>query len=359
MKLCALIVGMKRGSLLLACFLLPAILFGSMATCAAQQETTPPSTPPQTNSPSEFAEAHKLIQQGKTDEAIAELKAIETRDPGTKGLAFELGTAYYKTSNFPKAIEYLKKANTEDPSNGEAVQLLGMSYYAGGHPADAIPLLEKVQGWIARANVDGYYILGTCYIQTRNYDQARKSFARMFDVPPDSAAAYLFTARMLLRQEYDPIAEEYAQKAVTLDPKLPLAHFLLGELYLYKSRVQEAITEFQKELAINPAHAATYYKLADAYSRVQKFEDAQRLLQCSIRLDATSSVPFILMGKVLEKKGDYDLAVLALRHAVTMEPNNPTTHHLLGQAYRDMGNKDDAERELKYAEELRTKEDMQ
>jgi Flp pilus assembly protein TadD len=92
---------------------------------------------------------------------------------------------------------------------------------------------------------------------------------------------------------------------------------------------------------------------------VQNFDEAQRLLQRSIRLDPTSSVPFILMGKVLEKKGDYDLAVLALKHAVAMEPNNPTTHHLLGQAYRDMGKKEEAEAELKRAEELHVKEDLQ
>ncbi len=253
----------------------------------------------------------------------------------------------------------MTKATNENPDDREAVQLLGMSYYAGGHPADAIPLLEKVQGWIARANVDGYYILGTCYIQTRNYDQARKTFGKMFDVPGDSAAAYLFTSRMLLRQEYDPIAEEYALKAAELDPKLPLVHYLLGELYLYKSRLPESIAEFQKELAINPAHAATYYKLADAYSRVQKYDDAQRLLQRSIRLDATSSVPFILMGKVLQKKGDYDLAVLSLKHAVSMEPNNPTSHYLLGQAYRDMGNKEAADAEVKRSQELHGKDDLQ
>jgi tetratricopeptide (TPR) repeat protein len=322
----------------------------------AQQST--PETPSSSQSP-EFAAAHKLMQQGRVDEAIASLQSIEARAPSTKELALELGTVYYKKSDFPKAIEYLKKATAEDPANREAVQLLGMSYYAGGHPADAIPLLEKVQGWIARANVDGYYILGTCYIQTRNYDQARQSFAKMFDVPGDSAAAYLFTARMLLRQEYDPIAEEYAQKAVTLDPKLPLAHYLLGELFMYKSRMPESIAEFQRELAINPAHAATYYKLADAYSRVQKYDDAQQLLQRSIRLDATSSVPFILMGKVLEKKGDYDLAVLSLKHAVSMEPNNPTTHYLLGEAYRDMGNKEGAEVEMKRSQELHAKEDLQ
>ncbi|MGC1451109.1 MAG: tetratricopeptide repeat protein [Candidatus Sulfotelmatobacter sp.] len=325
------------------------------------QQTAPPESPSATQAPAgappDFAQARKLMQAGKLDEAIAALQALEVRDPTTKGLALELGTAYYKKNDFVKAIEYLKKANAEDPANGEAIQLLGLSYYLGGRPGDAIPLLEKVQGWYSRANVDASYILGICYIQTKDYPQARKAFGKMFDVAPDSAASYLFTARMLFRQEYDPIAEEYAQKAVALDPKLPLAHYLLGELYIYKSRIPEAVAEFQKELAINPAHAATYYKLADAYSRIQKYEDAERLLQRSIWLDSTSTGPYILMGKVLEKKGEFELAVRALRRAAAMDPNNATTHHLLGQTYRDMGRKEEAESELKFAEELQNKQD--
>lgn len=325
-----------------------------LASIIASAQQPLPSAPGPITNPvvPDLTSARKLMDQGKLDDAIAELQALEATHPATKGLALELGVAYYKKSDFPKAIQYLKQASLEDPSSGEATQLLGLSYYLGGHPGDAIPLLEKVQGWFPRANVDASYILGICYIQTKDYPNARKAFAKMFDVSQDSAASYLFTARMLLRQEFDPIAEEYAQKAVALDPKLPLAHFLLGELYLYKSRIPEAITELQKELAINPAHAPTYYKLADAYSRVQKFDDAERLLQRSIWLDATSTGPYVLMGKVLEKKGEYALAVRALQRAATMDPNNPTTHQLLGQAYRDLGKNEEAENELKLAEQL-------
>ena len=129
----------------------------------------------------------------------------------------------------------------------------------------------------------------------------------MFDVPADSAASYLFTARMLLRQDFSPVAEEYAHKAAELDPKLPLAHELLGEVYLYHLQIDQAIAEFQKELVINPGYPAAYYKLADCYSRVQKFDDAERLLQRSIWLDPTSTGPFLLLGKVLEKKGERNL----------------------------------------------------
>jgi len=332
-----------------------AAIAGAAQTASAPAQVPTSSSAPQTAA-SSVTHARRLTEQGKFDEAIAELQQLSEKNPGTKGLSRELGIAFYKKGDYPKAIDSLKKATAEDSSDNEAVQLLGLSYYLSGHPGDAIPLLERVQNWFPRANVDAAYILGICYIQSKDYPQARKAFAKMFDVPPDSAASYLFTARMLLRQEFDPIAEEYAQKAASLDPKLPLAHFLLGELYLYKSRIPESIGEFQKELAINPGHAQTYYKLADAYSRIQKFDDAERLLQRSIWLDATSTGPFILMGKVLEKKGESELAIRALQHAASMDPNNSITHHLLGQAYRDLGKADDAARELKLAEQLQSAE---
>jgi tetratricopeptide (TPR) repeat protein len=304
-----------------------------------------------------LSEARRLSQEGKFDEAIGKLEALALKEPELKGLARELGVTYYKKSDYLKATASFKKALEEDPGDNEAVQLMGLSYYLAGRPAEAIGPLERVQTWYPSANVDAAYILGVCYLQTKDYPSARKAFAKMFGVPGDSAAAYLITARMLLRQDFAPVAEEYAKKAVELDPKLPRAHLLLGELYLYKSRLPEGIEQFQKELELNPGEAAVYYKLADAYTRMQKYEEAERLLQRSIWLDATSTGPYILMGKVLEKKGETALAVRALQRAIAMDPNNPMPHHLLGQAYRELGKVEEAERELKLSEQLQNHQD--
>jgi tetratricopeptide (TPR) repeat protein len=299
-------------------------------------------------------QARQLLQQGKYDEAIAQLQRLASEHPGLPGLSRELGLAYYKKSDYLHAIGSLQQSLKEDPADNESTQLLGLSYYLSGRPAEAIPLLEKVQTWYPRANVDAAYILGECFIQTKDYPHARQAFAGMFEVPQDSAGAYLLTARMLFRQEFGPIALEYAQKAAAIDPKLPGSHFLLGEIHLFQSQVAEAITDFKQELAIDPANAAAYYKLADAYSRALKFDDAERLLQRSIWLDPSSTGPYILMGKVLEKKGEPELAVRALQRAAYMDPNNSITHHLLGQAYRDLGNNEAAERELKLGSELQS-----
>jgi len=327
-------------------------------TVAAQGQAIDVPKPRGTVSPeTAFSDARRLSEQGKFDEALAKLEALALKDPELKGLAHELGVTYYKKSDYLKAVASFKKALEEDPGDNEAVQLMGLSYYLAGRPAEAIAPLEKVQTWYPSANVDAAYILGVCYVQTKDYVSARKAFAKMFAVPADSAASYLFTARMLLRQDFGPVAEEYAKKAVELDPKLPLAHSLLGELYLYKSRLPEAIEQFQKELDLNPGEAAVYYKMADAYSRLQKYEEAERLLQRSIWLDATSTGPYILMGKVLEKKGETALAVRALQRAIAMDPNNSIPHYLLGQAYRELGRTEEADRELKLSEQLQIHQD--
>jgi len=303
-----------------------------------------------------FAQAQGLVDRGKFDEGIGLLRQLQARDPETKGLNREFGVAYYKHSDFMSAAEYLQKELQQDAGDSEATQLLGLSYYFSGKPAQAVPLLEKVNSWYPSANVDASYVLGICYIQLRNYDRARKAFAAMYGVKPDSAPAYLFAARMLLREEFDPIAEHYAKQAIAIDPKLPLAHYFLGEVYLYKSRIPESIEQFQQELALNPAHAPTYYKLADAYTRVMKWDDAERLLQRSIWLDSTASGPYILMGKVLLNKGEPNLAVRTLKHALQMDPNNYITHHLLGESYRALGEAQQASDELKLAGQLESKQ---
>jgi tetratricopeptide (TPR) repeat protein len=305
-----------------------------------------------------FVQPRRLMQTGKYDEAIAELQELLQRVPRTKGVSRELGIAYYRKNDYGKAIESFKQAVAEDAADNEAVQLLGISYYLSGRPALAIPLLEKVQSWFPSANVDASYMLGICYLQTEAPDKARRAFAVMYGVPADSAASYLFTARMMLRQQFDPIAEEYAKKAATLDPKLPGSHYLLGELYMAKGDIPSAVREFESELKINPAEASAYYKLGDAYSRIQKFDEAERVLQRSIWLDSTSTGPYILMGKVLAKKGESELAVRSLQHALSMDPNNSITHFLLGQAYRDLGKREEAAAEFKLAEQLKNSGDQ-
>src|SRR5256885_5881269 len=91
-------------------------------------QTVPGSPTPNQSAP-DFTDARRLMQQGKYDQAIAQLQELSAKDPGLKGLPHELGTAYYKKGDYKKAMDSLKAAIEQDPHDNEAVQLLGLSYF--------------------------------------------------------------------------------------------------------------------------------------------------------------------------------------------------------------------------------------
>jgi tetratricopeptide (TPR) repeat protein len=269
-----------------------------------------------------------------------------------KGASREQGIADYRAGKLLQAERAFEAAMAEDPSDREAIQMRGLTLYRLGRPAEAIPFLEQVRQWMPHANADANHVLGLSYLNAHRYDDARAAFAAQYGVAADSAAAYLVSGEMLMSADLPELAFGNAQKALQLSPTLPLAHFLLGEVYLYKSDVAHALDEFEHERILNPAYPAVYDRLGDVYTRAGKYEQAQEALTRAISLDVSFTGPFIQMGKVFLRRNDPASALLYLQHAEKMDPGNYITHTLLGQAYRALGKEDDAKRELDAASQI-------
>ena len=187
------------------------------------------------------AAAQKLIQEGRMAEALRALDLLAAQKPEPAGVEKLRGTALYQENKLEDAAAAFERAAAQDPSDIEAAQMQGVTLFRMGRPADAIPLLERSRtqkvSSATGANVDGNYVLGLCYMDTRRYDDARRAFAAQYGFPPDGAEAYLLSARLLFRREYMPAAVAAAQKALELSPKLPLIHELLGEIALDRKSV--------------------------------------------------------------------------------------------------------------------------
>ena len=95
------------------------------------------------------------------------------------------------------------------------------------------------------------------------------------------------------------MADTFARKAIALNPNLPMAHLLLGQIRLAQSQFPEAIAEFAKERELNPLFGEVYDRLGDTYIRQGDYAKAQEALDRAALLEPNSSVPFILLGKVL------------------------------------------------------------
>ena len=295
-----------------------------------------------------LSQAQHSLDTGHADAALQMTLNIPTQ-PGRTRLRGEI---LYSLGRFREADVELAKASAEDSKDLAAIQLRGLVLYRLGRPGDAIPLLQQAHGWTQETRSDPAYVLALCYVDTRRFDDARHAFADQYGFAPDSAPAHLLAARMLLRREYVPIAQDEARKALELDPSLPLAHRLLGEIALAGNHLEEAAAELEQERRRDPLDGSTYDRLGDVYTRSGDYSKAQQMLQRALLLEPTSTGPYILLGKVLLKRQDAIGAAGYLERAEKMDPANYMTHSLLGQAYRTMGRVDEARQQADLSQKL-------
>lgn len=300
----------------------------------------------------DVASVQKLVVTGRDEAALQQIAVIRASGSAPPGLDRLEGTALYDLNRLPEAVAAFAKALAVDPRDEEAAQLRGLTLFKLGRPAEAIPLLESSHRFGAQSKADPTYVLALCYMDTRRYDDARRAFAMQFGFPPDSASGYLVAARMLLRREYLPVAQGFAEKAVALDPRLPLAHELLGEIALAGGHTDQAIQQFEAERVADPLDGLNYERLGDAYSRAARYPEAERVLQQAVLLEPNATGPFILLGKVLLKENQPVGAMTFLQHAEHMDPANFMTHNLLAQSYRALGRTAEASRELAITEKI-------
>ena len=330
------------------------VLLGALAFAVAGQ--TKPVSKDAQSPPTATEQAESLLSAGKIDAAINILTGVSRTEANEGQISHLLGQAYYQKADYERALEQLavsvKRAPEGSREHRQDVQMLGLSHYLLGHIKEAIPYLERVRNW-APDNVEMTYTLGISYIQTREPDKARESFARMFSVPPASPSAYLINAQMMIRQQFEELAESELRKALELDPKLPQANYLLGEMAIYRANLDQGIELLQKEITVNPGFAMAYYMLGEAYSRQLKWDQAVAPLQKSIWLNPFFSGPFIVLGKVYLKKGELGNAESMLRRALKMDPNNFSGHHLLAQVLQQSNRGEEAKREFEIADSLR------
>lgn len=305
-----------------------------------------------------FEDASALAGKGRLDQAMAELDTLAKQQPEPAGVERLRGLILYQRDQLTEAEAAFAKALAQNAGDREAEAMRGITLFRLGRPQEAIPLLEATEGDATNAaNAEPHYVLGLCYTDTKRYDDARRAFAAQFGFAPDSAEAYLVTARLFLRRDFADKAQEFAQKAVEINPGLPRAHELLGEIALAKADLPEAVSQLEAERKLNPLDGDVYDRLGDAYVRSGDYEKAREALDKAVLLEPNSTGPYILLGTALVRLGQPGQALHYLARAESMDPNNYVTHNALGQAYRALGEMAEANREYKTAVEIQHRND--
>ncbi|MBV9265850.1 MAG: tetratricopeptide repeat protein, partial [Acidobacteriaceae bacterium] len=221
-----------------------------------------------------------LGDQGKTDQAIAELrKLLDGKDD--KEIWLAIAERYSSAKNYPemgKALDQSDKlATTQD---------------------------DKTQ--IA-------FMRGSMYEREKKYDQAEKEFRQVLDADPNNASALNYLGYMLADQGVRlQEAQDLIQRAVQLDPNNYAFLDSLGWVYYRLNKLGDAETELKHSLQIAATDPTIHDHLGDVYLKEGKLKDAIDQWQTSLKAWNTSAPAEVEPEEVAKVQRKLDTARVRL-----------------------------------------------
>ncbi len=169
-------------------------------------------------------------------------------------------------------------------------------------------------------------------------------FQRLLDEYPQSAWAHFLRGRTLDAQGKLEAADEYLA-AIAADPKLPEVHISLADLYLSNSKVDEALSECQKELELNPDSNLAKARLGRIYVELRDTTKAIPYLQQALTEDPDDASARADLARGLELRGETARAIVEYERALKLDPSLNRLRYVLARLYRKTGKPELAERE--------------
>jgi tetratricopeptide (TPR) repeat protein len=135
------------------------------------------------------------------------------------------------------------------------------------------------------------------------------------------------------------------KKAIALDPQSAAGHLLLGQAYLAQrslSMVAEAKAELRQALDIDPSLIWARFYLAKVSMDLGQYDRAKAELERG--LETRPNVPHFLslLGEVNRKLGNPQLAIELNKQALKADPAMTPAYYYMGLAYMDLKKQDEA-----------------
>jgi len=121
-----------------------------------------------------------------------------------------------------------------------------------------------------------------------------------------------------------------------------LGHLHLGSAFLEKKRPEDAITQFQSALQINPGYAEAHNNLGIAFSQTGRIDEAIAQYQKALQIKPDDAEAHCSLGIVFSKKGKVDDAITQFQLALQMDPDYAPGQFDLGNALLQAGKVDEA-----------------
>ena len=220
---------------------------------------------------------------------------------------------------------------------GRAARALGQFQEANGYYREAIALAPS------DAVIDTYW--GELFLEKHQWGEAAKSFQAALKNQPDYGPAQVGMARAVIN-ENPPAAEQFARRALELNPSDVRAHLFLAEVATFDDQKEEARASIDKALAINP-HSLEALALSAALHYVAGNDAAYKeAINAALKINPLYGEAFRVVGEITARYYRFEEAAEQARRAIAIDRENPRAQADLGLYLMRTGDERNARRAL-------------
>src|SRR5258708_3285261 len=244
---------------------------------------------------------------GRYQEAIdAYQLALKTAPPDAAPfLRLNLGLAYYKSFQIPKAAEILTVLHQEQPDNLNATLLLADCHLRMGGFKQVIELLDPIEA-AQPANRGITYLLGMAYLRDGQVSKGQQRVNLILRDGESAEGRFLLAMGMFVGGDY-PAAVKVFSRAIELNPNVPSLQSFYGQALLNTGDADAAAKAFRSELAANPNDFDANFQLAAILSNRRQLAEALPLLERAVQVRPASTAARAALPKA--KSGEVDVAI--------------------------------------------------
>ncbi len=294
--------------------------------------------------------AQNLMNDGQTDAALEQFKAIADANPEDAQTYLRMAELYRRAGKFDLALETLKKAEAIVQDSLEVPYSKALILEAQGRFEEAAQILqqllqksEKPEGnyTSGERNNRGVFLerLGNIYRETGKTQQAVESFRKMLALGDETASrGYQQTIETYRDAKNWSAASATAQEAVAKLPQDRTLRLMQASQLADSGQADAAIAQVKSLLKGKPEDREVYIALAQINSRLRRWKDSEEAIaraeQLSIKPEEKDYVAFV-QGSMYERQKKYEQAEQAFRRVLVGDPNNAVALNYLGYMLAD------------------------
>ena len=278
---------------------------------------------------------------------------IPTATPTTAPEAYlNQAEQLYSEGRIERAIGMYQQAINSDPKNINTYIALAKLQVFNGQYAEALTNAENAI-LLNPNNAEAHAVRGWAIGMQGNYLDAQTAFNRAKELNPNLALAYAYQTEVLVEQinagedRLDTLtqATENSRQAISLGNTLMESHRARGLLLEITGNYEEAVTEFQIAIAINPNIADLYLALGRAYRANGMDTEAITAFERAATLNPYDPWAPYYISRTYASNGEYTKAIQMGDDAIELDPTETQFYWNLGTQYYRSG---DYSRALEY-----------